>query len=612
MGALSDWPVQSGDIADDDLLASTDVSDTSGSSEGTSKSLTLAKLRSYLEGFYVKVSALTGAASLPVGTVAQRPETPAAGMFRFNSTDGTFEGHNGTEWGPIAGGGGLDWSEAAKTSDFTAEAGKGYNADNSSRANAMTLPLNPEAGDSVAVKDYAGSFGDFNLTVDGNGKKIEGLSEDMVVDTDGWAGTFVFTGDTKGWVLVTSTPMTTIETKPLMHVQHVEDASANVAAVVGWNDRDLNTVRTNQIAGASLSAGEITLPAGTYFLDGIGVCMRINRYHSAIRKDDDTVLLQGVVGYNAANTTYGEAAMSPVSGVLTLGAATTIKLSTYTQAAYGYGLGLGGSGAGLDEVFADLRIWQLDGTIEKPRVFQPVNQPITGAYTTGNIFGGELVYVDADTVQVKAFSCFDDGLTTELVKNSTTNIDPAGGSMAINTVYNIFAVKLTSDGSITVKDDTDVNGANLTGITAKRWLGFVKTDSSGNICVFQQTDDLVTFGDRDQMVFFNSWVDTGFNQIDHSSFLPISRIREIGYGYYRNSGSGSKYACDTSLDGTNHESFISYCYTAYTRASTSIDAWGESTDAQGGMLPFTNSRYFRSGASTGSFSLLVKALRIKR
>ena len=46
----------------------------------------------------------TGAAGMPVGTTAQRP-TAATGLFRFNSTDTTFEGYNGTEWGPLAGGG---------------------------------------------------------------------------------------------------------------------------------------------------------------------------------------------------------------------------------------------------------------------------------------------------------------------------------------------------------------------------------------------------------------------------------------------------------------------------------------------------------------------------
>lgn len=45
----------------------------------------------------------TGAAKMPTGTTAQRP-TGAAGDFRFNSTTGSFEGYNGTNWGSVGGG----------------------------------------------------------------------------------------------------------------------------------------------------------------------------------------------------------------------------------------------------------------------------------------------------------------------------------------------------------------------------------------------------------------------------------------------------------------------------------------------------------------------------
>lgn len=53
----------------------------------------------------VEKDADTGAAFIPVGTEAQRPGTPSAGMFRFNDDTDQFEGYNGTEWGAIAGGG---------------------------------------------------------------------------------------------------------------------------------------------------------------------------------------------------------------------------------------------------------------------------------------------------------------------------------------------------------------------------------------------------------------------------------------------------------------------------------------------------------------------------
>ena len=46
----------------------------------------------------------TDAVVVPVGTTAERP-TPAAGMFRYNTTEGKFEGYT-TEWGEIGGGGG--------------------------------------------------------------------------------------------------------------------------------------------------------------------------------------------------------------------------------------------------------------------------------------------------------------------------------------------------------------------------------------------------------------------------------------------------------------------------------------------------------------------------
>ena len=46
----------------------------------------------------------TGSAELPVGTTAQRDGSPSAGYLRFNSTEGQFEGYDGSEWGAVGGG----------------------------------------------------------------------------------------------------------------------------------------------------------------------------------------------------------------------------------------------------------------------------------------------------------------------------------------------------------------------------------------------------------------------------------------------------------------------------------------------------------------------------
>jgi hypothetical protein len=45
----------------------------------------------------------TGAVVLPVGNTSQEPSPPSAGMIRFNSDNGSFEGYNGLTWGAIGG-----------------------------------------------------------------------------------------------------------------------------------------------------------------------------------------------------------------------------------------------------------------------------------------------------------------------------------------------------------------------------------------------------------------------------------------------------------------------------------------------------------------------------
>ena len=45
----------------------------------------------------------TGAVILPVGNTAQEPSPASAGMIRFNSDNGSFEGYNGLTWGAIGG-----------------------------------------------------------------------------------------------------------------------------------------------------------------------------------------------------------------------------------------------------------------------------------------------------------------------------------------------------------------------------------------------------------------------------------------------------------------------------------------------------------------------------
>ena len=54
----------------------------------------------------------------------------------------------------IEGGLGTDWQSAIKTSNFTAEAGKGYFVNTTSGVVTITLPSSPSVGDEVSIIDY--------------------------------------------------------------------------------------------------------------------------------------------------------------------------------------------------------------------------------------------------------------------------------------------------------------------------------------------------------------------------------------------------------------------------------------------------------------------------
>jgi hypothetical protein len=82
------------------------------------------------------------------GTTAQRPASPQAGMIRFNTDLGSYEGYDGSEWSSIGGSGGIDdvFYENAQTiaANYTLVTGR----------NAMTAgPVTINNGVTVTVQD---------------------------------------------------------------------------------------------------------------------------------------------------------------------------------------------------------------------------------------------------------------------------------------------------------------------------------------------------------------------------------------------------------------------------------------------------------------------------
>jgi len=82
----------------------------------------------------------------------------------------------------------------------SAVAGNGYFIDTTSAAHTITLPSSPSIGDTVAIKDYAGTFGTNNLTIARNSSNIQGVAGDSSISTNRASLTLVYVDATKGWL----------------------------------------------------------------------------------------------------------------------------------------------------------------------------------------------------------------------------------------------------------------------------------------------------------------------------------------------------------------------------------------------------------------------------
>ncbi len=90
----------------------------------------------------------------------------------------------------------------------------------------------------------------------------------------------------------------------LLHIQDQKAANTGGGTgSVGDNTRDLNTVLTNEISGASLASNKITLPAGTYMIEASSPCYRCDQNRAFLYNvTDSAVEVLGTVEYQAESS----------------------------------------------------------------------------------------------------------------------------------------------------------------------------------------------------------------------------------------------------------------------------------------------------------------------
>ena len=162
---------------------------------------------------------------------------------------------------------------------------------------------------------------------------------------------------------VDATNIRAIETGKLFHVQDEKpnNTQAGTFTAGSWITRTLNTVKVNEIDGASISSNQITLPAGTYYIEAWAPAMFVNRHQARLHDvGSDTTIIVGDSNYSGSGTFNGVRTDSQVSGKITISTPTTYELQhqcANTQNNWGLG---NPCNFGINEVYAVVKIWKVD------------------------------------------------------------------------------------------------------------------------------------------------------------------------------------------------------------------------------------------------------------
>tara|TARA_R100001510_G_C7635740_1_gene193918 strand:- start:7 stop:1467 length:1461 start_codon:yes stop_codon:yes gene_type:complete len=145
---------------------------------------------------------------------------------------------------------GIDWQTTKKTANFTAATGKGYFVDTTSASITATLPASPSAGDQVAFKDYAGTFGTYSLIIARNGSKIQGSANDSAIETNRASVNLIYIDATRGWLFINESNVGDLE-----NVQYVTATGGTVTTSGDYKIHTFTSSGTFTVTNAGNPAG---------------------------------------------------------------------------------------------------------------------------------------------------------------------------------------------------------------------------------------------------------------------------------------------------------------------------------------------------------------------
>jgi hypothetical protein len=168
------------------------------------------------------------------------------------------------------------------------------------------------------------------------------------------AGTTDPSSDPTNWSLIS------VGAGFFMHVQEqYASGTSGGQASSGTRNVPLNTVVYNNITGASLSSGLITLPTGTYDIIGSVVSYSTNAMKGSLYNNtDSTTTLIGTSAFDTSGQPQSSNVYSHIKGRVIITATKAFYLKQFIQTG-GSGTYFGfASSSGLTEVFGDIMIWK--------------------------------------------------------------------------------------------------------------------------------------------------------------------------------------------------------------------------------------------------------------
>lgn len=179
----------------------------------------------------------------------------------------------------------------------------------------------------------------------------------------GAATSYIYTGPNYGqavmevWDAVgTQREATAVDVAEILHVRDEKPSgtSSGTLTLGAWQIRELNTIKTNEIAGATLTTNEVSLPAGIYEVDAKVPAWAVDRHQTRLYNvTGATTLIVGTSEYAAATDNVQNS--SHIRGRFTLGATSSIRIEHQSTATKIGGLGVD-TGFGEVAVYADLII----------------------------------------------------------------------------------------------------------------------------------------------------------------------------------------------------------------------------------------------------------------